>query len=103
MKKSFTIKVSAKEFRTATGCDDLPDDYYQADYIINNILKVKRSELVRAYAEASGMTEQEIEHEYEGGIDDWAGFGSVTCYELPCTTMVGMTEDDLVVTISNFQ
>jgi len=74
-------------------------EWLNANLIPEHILRYKRGEVIKAYAEATGMSEHEIESEYEGGINDWIGFGSVTCYELPCTTLVGYQEDTLVLTL----
>jgi hypothetical protein len=48
-----------------------------------------RSAVINAYAKVTGMTANEIENHFEGGIDSWIGFGSVACYELEGSTMVG--------------
>jgi len=52
------------------------------------MLKHRRDEVIKAYCEAFGFTPERLA-EYEGGIDEWIGFGSVTCYELGGGTLVG--------------
>ena len=78
---------------------DLPDEWYSADHILEHVLKLKRDELIKAYSDATGMSVDEITNDYEEGIDDWIGFGSVTCFELGCNTYVGFNGHDLVVCI----
>ena len=52
-------------------------------------LKLRRAEVIQAYANMTGMAPHEIEFEFHGGIDNWIGFGSVTCFELGGGTLVG--------------
>lgn len=60
----------------------------------------RRSEVIDAYAKVTGMTADDIENKYEGGIDEWIGFGSVTCYELDGSTMVGYGCNSIKMTIT---
>jgi hypothetical protein len=95
-----TIRVTTQDYYAHFNTDELPDDWYSADHVLRYALLLKPTELVKAYADATCMSEAEITMTYEGGIKTWIGFGSVTCFELPCTTMVGFSEDDLLVSIT---
>lgn len=91
------VKVSAKESKEFDGLSEVNPSHYNIGLVLHNVFRVKRQELIAAYALASGMSEQDIEFNYEGGISDWIGFGSVTCFEISCRTHVSMVDDIIEV------
>ena len=90
------VTCSLEEFETVTGRDP-GDDWYNSNLIPKLMLEAKREEVIQAYVKATGMTREEIETDFECGINDWIGFGSVTCCELPCYTLVGYEDQDAVL------
>ncbi len=62
------------------------------------MLRVKRQEVIDAYCKQKGFTPEELA-EYEFGIDEWIGFGSVTCFELGGGTMVGFGYNEIQMAI----
>jgi hypothetical protein len=62
------------------------------------MLHHRRAEVISAYCQVFGFTPEELA-EYEGGIDEWIGFGSVTCYELGGGTLVGYGYNSIQMTI----
>jgi hypothetical protein len=93
------ITISKKELYaegviTADECiADVP-----LDVIPSLMLRIKRDEVIEAYCKAYKFTPEELA-EYEFGIDDWIGFGSVTCYELGGGTLVGYGYNELQMVV----
>lgn len=93
------IVASAKELRAA---GLISDDQYAGDIPLGDIprvlLLIKRDEVINAYCKALGFTPEELA-EFEFGIDDWIGFGSVTCYELGGGTLVGYGYNEIQMSV----
>lgn len=62
------------------------------------MLQLKRDEVIKAYCDRFNFTAEEI-LEFEDGIDDWIGFGSVTCFELGGGTLVGYGFNELQMVV----
>lgn len=62
-------------------------------------LQLRRDEVINAYMIARNLTRDEVENTYEGGIDNWCGFGSVTCFELGGGTLVGFGFDEIQMVV----
>ena len=73
------LKGLIKECMTEVELSDIPSVF----------LQLRRDEVIEAYMKAKDLTREELEKTYEGGIDVWCGFGSVTCFELGGGTLVG--------------
>ena len=98
--KAYRILTNYNEFFKVGLTEETAQlDFHDAHDALAITLLCHRGELIRAYAAASGMSEQQIEHDFEGGIDNWIGFGSVTCCELCCNTYVSLQADQIVVLI----
>ena len=93
------ITISKKELYaegviTADECiADVP-----IDVIPRLMLRMKRDEVIEAYCKAFEFTPEKLA-EYEGGIDNWIGFGSVTCWELGGGTLVGYGCNELQMVV----
>jgi hypothetical protein len=81
-------------------CSELGIDVTDIDPmdIPHLMLEHRRAEVIKAYCDAFGFTPEELA-EYEGGIDEWIGYGSVTCYELGGGTFVGFGFDSIQMTV----
>jgi len=62
------------------------------------MLQLRRDEVIEAYCKRYGFTREELST-YEGGIDDWIGFGSVTCFELGGGTLVGYGYNEIQMVV----
>lgn len=62
------------------------------------MLKHKREQVIKAYCDRFEFTVEELA-KFEGGIGDWIGFGSVTCYELGGGTLVGYGYNELQMVV----
>ena len=94
------ITVTREEVVNALG-EEPEGFWHDANCSLRIVNLLKHDELVSAYSEVTGMSEEEL-NEFEGGINDWIGFGSVTCYELGCLTSVGFMEDTIVISIEEY-
>lgn len=63
--------------------------------IMKVFLKKHREIIIKSYNDVCGY---DVQKEW-GNINDWFGMGSVTCYELPCETMISCIEDGIFLTI----
>jgi hypothetical protein len=83
------LKGLVKECMTEVELSDMPRVF----------LELRRNDVIEAYMTARGMTRDEVEKSYEGGIDMWCGFGSVTCFELGGGTLVGYGFNEIQMVI----
>ena len=90
------ITISNKEL-TAVGLGD-DCSLIRLEDIPKVMLKFKRDEVIKAYCDRFGFTVEELAT-YEFGIDDWIGFGSVTCFELGGGTLVGYGYNELQMVV----
>jgi hypothetical protein len=89
------ITISNKELEAA-GFGDC--DLIKLEEIPRFMLLMKREEVLQAYMDAKGFTKEELAT-YEFGIDDWIGFGSVTCFELGGGTLVGYGYNEIQMVV----
>jgi hypothetical protein len=87
--KNQMITISNKELKNAGILDD-DGDIASIDLgqIPSIMLLLRRDEVLQSYCNSYEFTIEELS-KYEGGINDWIGFGSVTCWELGGGTLVG--------------
>lgn len=90
--RAFVITLSSSEI----GVDDIADVSF--DDIPHLMLKHRRDEVIDAYCSVFGFSKDEL-LKWEGGIDSWIGFGSVTCFELGGGTLVGYGHNEVQMAI----
>lgn len=83
------LKGFVKECMTEVELCDIP----------NVFLQLKRDEVIEAYMKAKDLTREELEKTFERGINDWIGFGSVTCFELGGGTLVGYGYNEIQMVV----
>lgn len=71
----------------------------ELQHIPHIMLRLKRDEVIEAYMKAKGLTREELEKTFERGINDWIGFGSVTCFELGGGTLVGYGYNEIQMVV----
>lgn len=90
------ITISHKELEAAGFGDEAA--LIKLEEIPRLMLLMKREEVLQAYIDAKGFTKEELAT-YEFGIDDWIGFGSVTCFELGGGTLVGYGYNEIQMVV----
>ena len=66
---------------------------FKPDDILKTFFKLRRAEVTEAYVSA-GISQDDI-----SCIDEWIGYGSVTCYEYEIKVLVGFGCDLIMVSI----
>ena len=90
------ITISDEVLRANTGYEYATE--VDLKHVPRLMLQLKRDEVIKAYCDRFNFTAEEI-LEFEDGIDDWIGFGSVTCFELGGGTLVGYGFNELQMVV----
>ena len=93
--KNKMITISEQELKNAGILDNDGDiATIELGQIPGIMLLLRRDEVLQSYCNSYGFTIEELS-KYEFGIDEWIGFGSVTCFELGGGTLVGFGYNEI--------
>jgi hypothetical protein len=93
--KNQMITISEQELKNAGILDNDGDiATIELGQIPGIMLLLRRDEVLQSYCNSYGFTIEELS-KYEFGIDEWIGFGSVTCFELGGGTLVGFGYNEI--------